>query len=79
MTSFQDRYLRIFNGALSAVSWVWIVFGSLGALMTFIAATNRWSGTLVFVALLIAGVFLRRVLPLTAKQLEIFGFSQKKD
>ncbi|MGE3667475.1 MAG: hypothetical protein AB7G51_12750 [Steroidobacteraceae bacterium] len=78
MTAFQDRYLRVFNGALRVVSWVWIVLGSLGALMSLMAASDGWAGTLAFVALCVAGILVRRALPLTNKHLKIFGFVQKK-
>ena len=77
--TLQDKYLRVFNGALRAVGWVWIILGSLGALMSLVAANDRWISTLVFVALLAAGLLLRRILPLTAKQLEMFGFAQKNE
>lgn len=78
MTTLQDKYLRVFNGALRVVGWVWIVLGSLGALTSLVAANDRWIRTLPFVVLLAAGILVRRMLPLTAKQLEMFGFAQKK-
>jgi hypothetical protein len=77
--TLEDKYLRVFNGALRVVGWVWIILGSLGALMSLIAAEDRWISTLAAVGLLVAGILLRRILPLSAKQLEVFGFAQKKE
>lgn len=79
MTPFQSRYLRILNGALRVVSWAWIVLGALGALMALLMEGEGWGGALVGVVLLVAGLVLRRVLPLTPKQLEVFGFAKEQD
>jgi hypothetical protein len=79
MTVLLKGYLRVFNAALRVVSWVWIVVGSLGGLMSLVAARDRWSSTLAFIAVVAAGLLLRRVLPLTAKQLRVFGFPQPED
>ncbi|MGE0581954.1 MAG: hypothetical protein AB7P31_07500 [Steroidobacteraceae bacterium] len=46
--------------------------------MSLMAASDGWAGTLAFVALCVAGILVRRALPLTNKHLKIFGFVQKK-
>lgn len=77
MSTFLDKYLRIFNEGIRVVAWVWIAIGSLGALMSLAAGKDRLIGALVGVALVTAGAVLLRVLPITAKQLSVFGFEEK--
>jgi hypothetical protein len=79
MMGFQKYYLRLFNLFLRLVSWVWIVGGSLGALMSLSVPKDRFIGALVSAVVLALGILIRRSLPLTPKHLAVFGFSQEQD